>query len=82
MIGSEVIRPPAVFGPQQPPQIVGLDGLHRGQQPFALLGGHLAEQVRGVVRLHLLHHIGAAFEPEAGQQPELVLFGHLLQQVG
>jgi hypothetical protein len=67
---------------QQPPQVCGLDGLHRGQQPFALLSWHLGEQVRGVVGLHLLHHVGAALKPQAGQQPDLVLFGHLLQQVG
>src|SRR6266568_2168125 len=67
---------------QQAPEVRGLDGLHRGQQPLALLGRHLGEQVRGVVWLHLLHHVGAALELEAGQQPDLVLFGHLLEQVG
>ena len=47
-----------------------------------LLGWQFGEQVRGVVRLHLFHYVGAALEPDAGQQPDLVLFGHLLQQVG
>ena len=38
--GWEVIRPPAVVGlvAQQPPQVRGLDRLHRGQQPLPLLG--------------------------------------------
>jgi hypothetical protein len=67
---------------QEPPQLGGRDRLHRGQQPLALLGRHLREQVRGVVGLHLLHHVGAALQLQAVQQPDLVLFGHLLQQVG
>src|SRR6266536_2099916 len=42
----------------------------------------LGEQVRGVVGLHLLDHVGAAFQLQAVQQPDLLLFRHLLQQVG
>ena len=70
---SAARRPRAV--PQQPTQVLGLDGLHCRQQPFTLLGWQFGEQVRGVVRLHLFHYVGAALEPDAGQQPDLVLLG-------
>ena len=68
---------------EQPAQVVRLHRLHRGEQALPLLGRHLAEQVGGVVRLHLLDDVGAALDAvEAVEQPDLVLLGHLLEQVG
>ncbi len=67
---------------QQPPDRVGLLRLHQVQQHLLLRLGQLGQQVGGVVRVHLLQHVGGAFRLQRGDDLDLVVLGQLLQHVG
>ncbi len=82
--GSEVIRPPAVFGrvAQQPSHILGVLGVHPAQELFGVGRRHRPEQVGGVVGIHRLQHVGGALGLQLAQHRHLLVLGQLLQHVG
>ena len=66
MIGSVVMRPPAVSGPygEEEPHVLGLLGLHELEEVLAALLGQLGDEVGGVVGLHVVEHVGRAVVAE------------------
>ena len=82
--GSGVIIAPAVslgVG-HQPPDVLGLLGLHQLEQRGGGLGGEVGDQVGGVVGRHLLEDVGGALGVEVLEDLDLVLVGQLLEHVG
>lgn len=67
---------------QQPAYALRLLRIHCGEQFLLLAAGHLAQQVGGIVRLHLVQHASDAFQVEALDQAYLLVLWQLLEQVG
>ena len=67
---------------QQPPDVLGLVGLHQRQQLLGGLRRQLGDQVGRVVRRHLLEHVGGPLVVEVAEDLDLVLLGQLLEHVG
>ena len=66
----------------QPPDVLGLLGLHQLEQRGRGLGRQVGDQVGGVVGRHLLEDVGGALGVEVLEDLDLVLLGQLLEDVG
>ena len=66
----------------QPPDVLGLLGLHQLEQRLGGLGRQLGDQVGGVVGGHLLEDVGGPLGVEVAEDLDLVLLGQLLEDVG
>ena len=66
----------------QPPDLLGVLGLHQLEQLAGGLGRQVGDQVGGVVGGHLLEDVGGALGVEVLEDLDLVLLGQLLEDVG
>ena len=66
---------------EQAPDVLGVLRLHAFEQQLLLGVGQLVEQVRRVVRVHLLQDVGGAVDVQLGEDLHLVVVGQLLEHV-